>query len=87
MAEEKKDDKIVIPDAKDKLTEAEANRFAALVALDRDKLKAKRAELLIQVANLDYAIAEREYALTDLNRRVVGVDYPQEEKKPEAEGK
>lgn len=66
----------LIPEAKDKITQADADKVRALVELDVAKFRRQKAQFLMSVAQCDVAIAEQEQVLADLNRRVAGVDYP-----------
>ena len=67
----------VIPEAKDKMTQADADKVRALVKLDIAKFRVQRERFLASVAQCDLAIAQQEEVLADLERRVVGVDYPE----------
>ena len=67
---------VVLPEAKNPLTAAEADRMAALIKLDIAHYRRERARFMAQVADIDFMIAESETALADLDRRVANVDYP-----------
>lgn len=84
MAEEQKAEALQLPEAKDKITREDGDKLVALVKLDMEQLALERAKACLTVAKYDYAIAERKRTLADIERRVVGVDFPEEPKKPEA---
>ena len=67
---------VLLPEAKNPLTAAEADRMAALIKLDIARYRRERTRFMAQVADIDFMIAESETALADLARRVANVDYP-----------
>ena len=77
---------VVLPEAKNPLTETEAGRMAALIKLDIARYRRERARFMAQVADIDFMIAESETALADLDRRVANVDYPPQPEAPAAPG-
>lgn len=84
MAEEQKQEAPQIPEAKDKITREEGEKLAALVKLDMEQLKLECAKARLTVAKFEFAIAERQRTLADIERRVVGVDFPEAPQEPEA---
>lgn len=77
MAEETKKQDVAIPAAKDQITREDADKILALVKLDRSKLVVQRARFTASLAQCDIAIAETDQVIADLERRVVGVAYPE----------
>lgn len=77
---EKKEDTLgieLIPEAKDRITREDADKVIALVRLDIAKFRQQKEQFLRSAADCDLAIAQQEVVLADLERRVVGVAYPE----------
>ena len=83
---EKKEDTLgieLIPEAKDRITREDADKVIALVRLDIAKFRQQKEQFLRSAADCDVAIAQQEVVLADLERRVVGVAYPEPPAPPE----
>jgi hypothetical protein len=83
--EEKKTDTLgaeLIPEAKDKVSHEDAEKVRALVRLDIAKFRQQKEQFLRAAADCDLAIAQQEVALADLDRREVGVAYPEPPEAP-----
>lgn len=87
MTEEAKKQDVAIPAAKDAMTREEADKIIALVKLDRAKLVVQRARFAESLSRCDIAIAEQDQVIADLERRVVGVDFPTAAEKEGESGK
>lgn len=78
--------KIDIPDADDKLTAEEARKAIVLFELDIANANLEKTKALQYAASCDAAIAGFKASIADLNRRVVGVKYPELPKKDKPNG-
>ena len=84
---EKKEEKdtlgaAIIPEAKDRIRKEDADKVRALVKVDIAKFKVQRAQAMQMVTDCDFAIAQQEHVLADLDRREANVGFPPA---PEAE--
>lgn len=87
MEENKNAGKPIVPDSDDKLTSEEAGRAIVLLKLDVANVKVEKAKALAYAATCDRSIAELEASIADLERRVVGVKYPEAKPDPAPEAK
>lgn len=84
--EEKKEEKVVLPEAKNPISREEADKMAALIKLDIAKYESEAARAQGTIDQAKFLIAQSKVALADLERRVLNVDYPAAPEKPAEEG-
>lgn len=78
--------KPVVPDSEDKITREEADRAIVLLKLDIANVRLEKAKALKYASACDASIAELESSVADLERRVVGVKYPEAKAQEPAAG-
>ena len=83
--EEKKDtlDTGIIPEASDPVTKENADKVRVLLKLDIAKFRQQRAQAMQMIADCDFAIAQQEVLLADLDRREANVGIPETNKAEE----